>query len=289
MKEGLGHLKEMLQLYLQEESEDVSRLMSGLDLLHLFAKVTCNCFTISDGEMQEVGVGLYPSMSLLNHDCDPNCVIVFEGRHLLLHAVKEIQPEEELTVSYIDVLVPTLERQTQLKKQYCFLCECQRCKSRDKDADMLAGEEQAWNRVRECIAKAEEHQSQEQWDQVLAMCQTVIDNNQDVLPDRNIYLLRMLDCAMDACIHLSRWEEAVHYGTRTLQPYRLYYAGFHPVRAVQLMRVGKLQSHQEMLREALETLKQAFEIMKVTHGGEHSLMLDLKQMLGECQAEMNQT
>ncbi|RXM36643.1 Histone-lysine N-methyltransferase SMYD3 [Acipenser ruthenus] len=71
-------------------------------------------------------------MSLLNHDCDPNCVIVFEGRHLLLHAVKAIQPEEELTVSYIDVLVPTLERQTQLKKQYCFLCECQRCKSRDK-------------------------------------------------------------------------------------------------------------------------------------------------------------
>ncbi|MGH0154382.1 UNVERIFIED_CONTAM: hypothetical protein FKN15_026755 [Acipenser sinensis] len=40
MKEGLGHLKEMLQLYLQEESEDVSRLMSGLDLLHLFAKVS---------------------------------------------------------------------------------------------------------------------------------------------------------------------------------------------------------------------------------------------------------
>ncbi|XP_041109827.1 histone-lysine N-methyltransferase SMYD3-like [Polyodon spathula] len=40
MKEGLGNLTEMLQLYLQEESEDVSRLMSGLDLLHLFAKVS---------------------------------------------------------------------------------------------------------------------------------------------------------------------------------------------------------------------------------------------------------
>ncbi|MBN3280769.1 SMYD3 methyltransferase, partial [Polyodon spathula] len=88
------------------------------------------------------------------------------------------------------------------------------------------------------------------------MCQTLIGNNQDVLPDRNIYLLRMLDCAMDACIHLTRWEEAIGYGTRTLQPYGLYYTGFHPVKAVQLMRVGKLQSHQEMFREALETLKQ---------------------------------
>lgn len=26
----------------------------------LFSQVTCNCFTISNGEMQDVGVGLYP-------------------------------------------------------------------------------------------------------------------------------------------------------------------------------------------------------------------------------------
>lgn len=26
----------------------------------LFLQVTCNCFTISNGEMQDVGVGLYP-------------------------------------------------------------------------------------------------------------------------------------------------------------------------------------------------------------------------------------
>lgn len=31
-----------------------------LDFFPLFLQVTCNCFTISNGEMQDVGVGLYP-------------------------------------------------------------------------------------------------------------------------------------------------------------------------------------------------------------------------------------
>uniref|UniRef100_A0ACB8GB06 SET and MYND domain-containing protein 3 n=1 Tax=Sphaerodactylus townsendi TaxID=933632 RepID=A0ACB8GB06_9SAUR len=59
-------------------------------------EVTCNCFSISNGEVQDVGVGLYPSMSLLNNSCDPNCVIVFEGRQLYLHSVREIQIGEEV-------------------------------------------------------------------------------------------------------------------------------------------------------------------------------------------------
>ncbi|KAJ7425210.1 SET and MYND domain containing 3 [Willisornis vidua] len=94
--------------------------------------VTCNCFTISNGEMQDVGVGLYPSMSLLNHSCDPNCVIVFEGYQLLLRSVREIQIGEELTISYIESLMPTSERQKQLLRQYCFECDCLLCQNQEK-------------------------------------------------------------------------------------------------------------------------------------------------------------
>ncbi|XP_039604734.1 histone-lysine N-methyltransferase SMYD3 isoform X1 [Polypterus senegalus] len=289
MKEGLVQLTIMLQHYLKEEMQEVFKLSLCANLLELFAKLTCNCFTISDGEMQEIGAGLYPSMSLLNHDCDPNCLIVFEGKHLFLRAIREIQPSEELTVSYIDVLTTAQERQMQLKNQYCFLCECRRCKTKDKDEDMLAGDEQAWKTVKESIPKVEELQSQKNWEEVLAVCQTVIDNNQDVLPDRNIYLLKMLDCALDACINLACWDKALHYGIRTLQPYGLYYTGFHPLRAIQLMFVGKIQYHQEMFKEAFETLKEAFQIMKVTHGQEHHLIRDLQQLIEECQIEVNRS
>uniref|UniRef100_F7FRC7 [histone H3]-lysine(4) N-trimethyltransferase n=1 Tax=Monodelphis domestica TaxID=13616 RepID=F7FRC7_MONDO len=252
----------------------------------MFLQVICNGFAISNGEMQEVGVGLYPSMSLLNHSCDPNCVIVFEGPSLFLRAVRDIQQGEELTICYLDVLMPSAERQKQLKEQYCFDCDCPGCETRSKDDDMLSGEEQAWKEVQDSLKKVEDLRAQEKWEQILAICQTLINNYGDRLPDRNIYQLKMLDCAMDACINLCLWEDALLYGSRTLEPYRLYYSGFHPISGVQVMRVGKLQHHQGLYPQALETLKQAFELMKVTHGRDHSLVEDLLLLLGDCEANL---
>ncbi|XP_043551361.1 histone-lysine N-methyltransferase SMYD3 isoform X1 [Chiloscyllium plagiosum] len=287
MKGGLGQLTAMLQFYIKEEIPSVSQLPPGLSLLHLFGQVTCNCFTISDGEMQEIGVGLYPSMSLLNHSCDPNCVIVFDRKQLQLHAIRQIQADEELTISYIDVMATSPERRRQLETQYCFTCDCVRCETADKDSDMLAGEKHAWKEIKESIPKVEKLQSAGNWEEVVEVCQAFIDKNRDVLPDTNLYLLKMLDAAMDGCIHLARWEDALCYSVRTLRPYQLYYAGAHPVRGVQLMRVGKLQHHQGKLKEAAGTLKQAFDILKVTHGREHPLTDNLQQVLAECEAEFS--
>ncbi|XP_063247027.1 histone-lysine N-methyltransferase SMYD3 isoform X2 [Prinia subflava] len=248
--------------------------------------VTCNCFTISNGEMQDVAVGLYPSMSLLNHSCDPNCVIVFEGYQLLLHSVREIQIGEELTISYVESLMPTRDRQKQLLRQYCFECDCLLCQNQEKDAEKLAGEEHAWKEVKDAVNEVRYPKSKEEWKHVLARFQNLLRSNKGQLPDTNVYQLKMLDCAMDACINLESWEEALDYGSRTLEPYRLYYPGFHPLRAVQLMRVGKLQNSQGMFPQALETLKEAYNIMKVTHGTDHSLMKVLMETKEECEAMM---
>ncbi|XP_048340782.1 histone-lysine N-methyltransferase SMYD3 isoform X2 [Sphaerodactylus townsendi] len=301
MKEGLGYLTKALQLYLKAEIQDASQLPPGLDVFQTFAKVllmdlewkkikplilevTCNCFSISNGEVQDVGVGLYPSMSLLNNSCDPNCVIVFEGRQLYLHSVREIQIGEELTISYTDTMMPSTERRQQLKRQYCFECNCHMCHTHSRDADLLAGNEQAWKEVKEAINKMTTPKSQEEWKLALVKCQTLLKNTSTLLPDTNIYQLKLLDLAMDACINLGLLEEALLYGNRTLEPFRFYYSGFHPLRAVQLMRVAKLQYSQDMFPQALETLKQAYDIMKVTHGAEHSLVQNLMMLKEDCEA-----
>ncbi|XP_070590180.1 histone-lysine N-methyltransferase SMYD3 isoform X3 [Erythrolamprus reginae] len=132
MKEGLRHLAKTLQLYLKVEIQDVSQLLPDLDVFQIFAKVTSNCFTISNGEMQEVGVGLYPSMSLLNNSCDPNCVVIFEGPQLHLRSIREMHLGEELTISYTETVMPTLERQKTLKRQYCFECDCIMCSTQSQ-------------------------------------------------------------------------------------------------------------------------------------------------------------
>lgn len=62
--------------------------------------------------------------------------------------------------------------------------------------------------------------SRPEWEQVLARCQAVISSNAERLPDINVYQLRVLDCALDACISLGQLEEALFYGIRTMEPYR---------------------------------------------------------------------
>ncbi|XP_014383730.1 PREDICTED: histone-lysine N-methyltransferase SMYD3 [Myotis brandtii] len=431
-KEGLRQLAVTFQLYIRGEIQDVSQLPPSFDIFEAFAKLICNSFTICNAEMQEVGVGLYPSMSLLNHSCDPNCSIVFNGPHLLLRAVRDIQAGEEvrspgshsfppspsqpgpsltlepkgqllvvlprrkhaasvgqeataasraaapgamteyklvvvgaggvgksaLTIQliqnhFVDEYDPTIEdsyrkqvvidgetclldildtagqeEYSAMRDQYMrtgegFLCvfainNTKSFESRSsgygipyietsaktrqgvedafytlvreirqhKDADMLTGDEKVWKEVQESLKKIEELKAQWKWEQVLALCQAIISSNSERLPDINIYQLKVLDCAMDACISLGLLEEALFYGIRTMEPYRIFFPGCHPVRGVQVMKVGKLQLHQGMFPQAMKNLRLAFDIMRVTHGREHRLIEDLILLLEECDANI---
>uniref|UniRef100_A0AAR2L0B6 [histone H3]-lysine(4) N-trimethyltransferase n=1 Tax=Pygocentrus nattereri TaxID=42514 RepID=A0AAR2L0B6_PYGNA len=284
-REGLTHLCSTLKIYLGQENTDRS-LPNGLTPISLLARVTCNCFSISNGELQDVGVGLYPSMSLLNHDCRPNCVVVFLGRRLQLRAVRHIQPNEELTISYTEVLAPRVERRVQLQQQYHFLCQCQRCSREDTDCDLLAGDETVWMILREKLPQLEKLQAENQWEELLKESESLVSTHAGAVPDSNVYLLRLLDLAMDACISLDQYENALGFGNRTLGPYQLHYPDPHPSRAVELLRVGKLQHYLGKLEDAQTNFRQAYDVMKVTHGTDHPLINEVRRKLEECQAEL---
>nr|XP_057945190.1 histone-lysine N-methyltransferase SMYD3 [Doryrhamphus excisus] len=292
-KQGLSQLASMLELYLQQEVPDLAQEMTSTlpqscrQPLDLIAKLTCNCFTISDGELQEIGVGLYPSLSLLNHDCRPNCVMVFEGAKLHLRAVQDIKPGEELTISYIGTLSLTEERQKQMEDQYHFTCHCQKCDSRDTDCLMLAGEKERWHQLKEALPKLEELKTVSDWQTLLDSCTHLLSTVGADVPDENVYKLQLTDMALDSSIHLGHWEVAVRYGERTLPIYRQYYTDPHPVHGVQLMRVAKLQHYLERIKDALETFKQAFAILQITHGIDHPLVADLLVKMEECRFEMD--
>ncbi|KAM9825692.1 histone-lysine N-methyltransferase SMYD3 [Syngnathus typhle] len=288
-KQGLSQLASMLEMYLQQEVPELTLEMTSAlpQPLDLIAKVTCNCFTISDGELQEIGVGLYPSLSLLNHDCRPNCVMVFEGTKLHLRAVRDIKPAEELTISYIETLSLTEERKKQLEDQYHFTCHCQKCDSQDTGRLMQSGEQTTWLKLKEALPKLEEMKAASDWQSLRESCTRLLSTEGADLPDENLYKLRLTDMALDCAVHLAQWEEATKHGGRTLPVYRLYYPDPHPVHGVQLMRVAKLQHYLERIQDALDTFKQAFEILKITHGIDHRLVTDLLVKMEECRLEIN--
>ncbi|XP_030853823.1 histone-lysine N-methyltransferase SMYD3-like [Strongylocentrotus purpuratus] len=96
-------------------------------LLKIFGATLCNGFSIMDDDLIGIADGIYLRASMLNHSCDPNCVVVFDGRKLQLRAIKDVREGEECTISYVDVSEPAKERQAELKERYHFTCKCVKC------------------------------------------------------------------------------------------------------------------------------------------------------------------
>ncbi|KAL8482070.1 hypothetical protein ACS0TY_028277 [Phlomoides rotata] len=97
------------------------------EITEFFSKLACNAHTICDGELRPLGTGLYPVISIINHSCLPNSVLVFEGRQAVVRAMQNIQKGTEVLISYVDIAGSTLTRQKALKEQYYFSCVCSRC------------------------------------------------------------------------------------------------------------------------------------------------------------------
>ncbi|KAH9756862.1 Histone-lysine N-methyltransferase ASHR1 [Citrus sinensis] len=62
-----------------------------------FSKLACNAHTICNSELRPLGTGLYPVISIINHSCLPNAVLVFEGRLAVVRAVQHVPKGAEVT------------------------------------------------------------------------------------------------------------------------------------------------------------------------------------------------
>ncbi|KAF9429775.1 SET and MYND domain-containing protein 3 [Podila epigama] len=119
--------KENRQIFLKgSSSSNNDNSSTGFELLR---KLNAYGFAISNLETTTpVGLGLYiQSMAFMNHSCVPNCVYTFKGSKVECRVIRDIQPGEEMTISYIDQIGTTKERQHQLKDHYHFTCECPLC------------------------------------------------------------------------------------------------------------------------------------------------------------------
>ncbi|KAK7895806.1 hypothetical protein WMY93_021131 [Mugilogobius chulae] len=114
---------------------------------HIFGIVKSNGLALSDQRgLQAVGVGLFPNLCLVNHDCWPNCTVILNNgnqsalnsalhskRRIELRALGKISEGQELTISYVDFLNLSADRQKKLKELHFFDCTCEHCTQHIKD------------------------------------------------------------------------------------------------------------------------------------------------------------
>mmetsp|Transcript_20709 Transcript_20709/g.52431 ORF Transcript_20709/g.52431 Transcript_20709/m.52431 type:complete len:449 (-) Transcript_20709:13-1359(-) len=100
-------------------------------MFRLLCILNTNTFACEHWSVNEhgrpTGRGIFPTASLFNHSCRPNCCIVVHGRRISVRVISPIRKGEELTVTYIDTSLPVHTRQKRLLKGKFFLCDCVRC------------------------------------------------------------------------------------------------------------------------------------------------------------------
>ena len=73
--------------------------------------------------------GIYPTLAMFNHSCDPSIVRFYVEDVVAVQAIKNIRKGEEICENYGPIFFHSAkdDRQSRLEKQYWFKCACIAC------------------------------------------------------------------------------------------------------------------------------------------------------------------
>ncbi|VVA13666.1 PREDICTED: histone-lysine N-methyltransferase [Prunus dulcis] len=289
-----------------------------------FSKLACNAHTICDSELRPLGTGLYPVISIVNHSCLPNSVLLFEGRSAVVHAVQHIPKGAEVLISYIETAGSTLTRQKALKEQYLFTCTCPRCSKVGKYNDIQESAVLEGYRCKDngCIGFLLREsdgngficqqcglvRSKEEIKQIASELKSLSDKAPISTPSHNyqesisvykaietlqrklyhpfsISLMQTREKLLKILMELEDWSEALAYCRLTIPVYQRVYPGCHPLLGLQYYTCGKLEWLQGDTENAVKSLIKAVDILRITHGTSTPFMKDLFMRLEEARAE----
>ncbi|KAI8633786.1 hypothetical protein F5Y19DRAFT_471041 [Xylariaceae sp. FL1651] len=94
-------------------------------------KIETNCFRIfvhGAGDKGTSHLGCYPDIARFNHDCRPNVHYRVNNMTMTTVAARDIEPGEELSISYVDVFLPSTERKERIRR-WGFECTCALCQA----------------------------------------------------------------------------------------------------------------------------------------------------------------
>ncbi|KAK0576617.1 hypothetical protein LWI29_020596 [Acer saccharum] len=289
-----------------------------------FSKLACNAHTICDSELRPLGTGLYPVISIINHSCLPNAVLVFEGRFAVVRAVQHIPKGGEVLISYIETAGSTMTRQKALKQQYLFTCTCPRCikvgqyedivesailegygcKDDDcsgfllRDSDdkgftcqqcgLVRSKEEIKTIASEIKALSDESlnsTSCRNQQEVLSMYKMIEKLQRKLCHPFSISLMQTREKLIKILMEREDWIQALACCRLTIPVYQRIYPGFHPLLGLQYYTCGKLEWLLGDTENTIKSLTKAVDILRITHGTSSLFMKELLMKLEEAHAE----
>ncbi|XP_053602088.1 histone-lysine N-methyltransferase SMYD3 [Plodia interpunctella] len=106
------------------------------------------------------------------------------------------------------------------------------------------------------------------------VCVYCLSQQRDVLHALNVTHAQTLDHAFDALLLVRMWDRALAVAAQLLPAFRFYYGDRHPLLGLLHVKYGKILLYKMDLENALEQLKCAEKILRITHGVKHPLYKD---------------
>uniref|UniRef100_A0AAV2IWW0 [histone H3]-lysine(4) N-trimethyltransferase n=1 Tax=Knipowitschia caucasica TaxID=637954 RepID=A0AAV2IWW0_KNICA len=286
-----------------------SKQHSAEYIAHILAIIKCNGFALSDQRGQQtVGVGLFPNLCLVNHDCWPNCTVILNNgnqsalnsalhskRRIELRALGTISEGQELTVSYVDFLNLSADRQKKLKDVHFFDCTCEHCTQHIKDDLMTAAAEvkPSADKVKEVSVLSKENlekivvaRNQGNFHEVAQLCSETLEKQENVLANTNLLKLRALSMASEALSYLRVYSEAANYARMLVEGYsQLYHPNSAPL-GLAIMKAGVTHWHAGQIEQGHSFICKAYSILMITHGPNHAVTRDLETMRAQTEIEL---
>ncbi|XP_022993816.1 histone-lysine N-methyltransferase ASHR1 [Cucurbita maxima] len=297
--------------------------MNVKEIARHFSKLACNAHTICDSELRPLGTGLYPVISIINHSCLPNAVLVFEGRSAVVRAVQHIPAGAEVSISYIETAGSTMTRQKALKENYLFTCTCSRCVKDQEDeikesailegyrckndqcdgfllrnsddtgftcqqCGLVRNKEEIKNiasQIKSISDEASTSMFHQNCGEALFMYEKTEELQKILCHPYSISLMQTREKLLKISMELENWTKALLYCKLTISVYQKLYPGIHPLLGLQFYTCGKLEWLLGYTEDAVKSYTEAFDILRITHGTNSSFMKDLLLKLEEARAE----
>lgn len=111
--------------------------MTGYDLRdsqQWLGRVRCNAIDLYDSRYKVCGIGICPTIAMINHSCVPNAALVTSNGQVYVRVISEIASGHELLIDYTgdDSAGITSMRRHKLRKRYHFTCHCPQCADSDR-------------------------------------------------------------------------------------------------------------------------------------------------------------
>ena len=285
---GSVERSEAFSSFLQVIKACVGDVFSSESLFENYCRLVINSTELTDMMGNSLGTGLYLALSALDHACSPNVNVVFSKNLAEVRAMTDIQFPvwSNVRLSYLNTVLPQRMRRARLKEDYYFNCRCELCETED---DGLCEGCVLCEKCRAPVGLHQEHcracGAETNQNTILSETQIFfqhLDNIKLIEAHRvlkkkfHVYDHRMFEFServMAACLSEEEFFKFYQIGESLLPAYSKYFSPHSASFGLHLAKLAKMAIYLDKNEEAVSYLKQACDVLKVSHG-EHSEMME---------------